>query len=193
MVQQPLAYNRIARGGCGDRASTGRNGEDATLDEVRYTPIGVIRSPFAETAGMPIQAAAAEGIRGSVELYPGYREGLRDVEGFSHLILLYHLHLIEGRGLSGLTVKPFMDNEPRGVFATRSPRRPNPIGLSVVRLVGIRGHALSVEDVDVVDGTPLLDIKPYVPAFDDREGARIGWFAGKIGRIRGARADDRFC
>ncbi len=138
---------------------------------------------------MPIQAVAAKGVAGRVELAPEYGGGLRDVEGFSHLILVYHLHL--SRGFTP-TVTPFLDDEPRGVFATRSPRRPNPIGLSTVRLVRVEGHTLYVEDVDVVDGTPLLDIKPYVPQFDDREGARIGWFEENVDLVHSVRADHRF-
>lgn len=138
---------------------------------------------------MPIQAVAARGVAGRVELAPEYSGGLRDVEGFSHLILVHHLHL--SRSFAP-TVTPFLDNEPRGVFATRSPRRPNPIGLSTVRLVRVEGHTLYVEDVDVVDGTPLLDIKPYVPQFDDREGARIGWFEGKVDRVHSVRSGHRF-
>ncbi len=137
---------------------------------------------------MPIQAVAAAGVAGTVEVFPEYVAGLRDVEGFSHLTLLYHLHLV---GEPGLVVRPFLDTEPRGVFATRSPRRPNAIGLSTVRLVRVEDQVLHVEDLDVVDGTPLLDIKPYVPAFDDRAGTRIGWFEGKTSRVHEVRADDR--
>lgn len=111
------------------------------------------------------------------------------MKGFSHLILVYHLHL--SRGFTP-TVTPFLDDEPRGVFATRSPRRPNPIGLSTVRLVRVEDHTLYVEDVDVVDGTPLLDIKPYVPQFDDRVGARIGWLEENVDRVHSVRADHRF-
>ena len=148
----------------------------------------MIHTPFDKTAGMPIQAVAARGVAGTVEVFPEYEEGLRDVGGFSHLTLLYHLHLA---GEPGLTVRPFLDTEPHGVFATRSPRRPNAIGLSTVRLVRVEGRTLHVEDVDVTDGTPLLDIKPYVPAFDDRNGARIGWFEGKVERVNEVRADDR--
>jgi tRNA-Thr(GGU) m(6)t(6)A37 methyltransferase TsaA len=156
---------------------------------VRYAPIGVIRSPFADTTGMPVQSVAAGGVDGSVEVFPEYGEGLKDMDGFSHVILLYHMHRIAD---SSLTVRPFLDKERRGVFATRSPKRPNPIGVSVVRLIAIEGCTLRIEDVDVVDGTPLLDIKPYVPAFDDRAGARIGWFEGKAERVHEVRADDRF-
>jgi tRNA-Thr(GGU) m(6)t(6)A37 methyltransferase TsaA len=138
---------------------------------------------------MPIQSAAARGVPGRIELLPGLAEGTQDLDGFSHLWLIYHLHLVTG---SGLTVTPFLDDRPHGVFATRSPKRPNPIGLSVVRLVRVEGSTLQLEDVDVLDGTPLLDIKPYVPDFDVREAERIGWFTGKTHRVSAVRSDDRF-
>jgi tRNA-Thr(GGU) m(6)t(6)A37 methyltransferase TsaA len=138
---------------------------------------------------MPIQAVAAQGTAGWIELDPAYRAGLQDIEGFEYLILLYHLHLIEG---ASLTVTPFLDSQPHGIFATRSPKRPNPIGVSIVRLVRVEALNLHIEDVDVVDGTPLLDIKPYVPDFDVRATGRIGWFAKNIGQVKHVRADDRF-
>jgi len=159
------------------------------METVLYTPIGLIRSPFPEPKGAPIQPAGARGVAGRVELRPEFGRGLRDLEGFSHLILIYHFHLARGFDLE---VVPFLDQESRGLFATRAPRRPNPIGLSVVRLVRIQGSTLEVEDVDVVDGTPLLDLKPYVPGFDAPAGVRCGWLeerAGAAGRIR---ADERF-
>jgi tRNA-Thr(GGU) m(6)t(6)A37 methyltransferase TsaA len=154
-----------------------------------FRPIGVIRTPFNETEGMPIQATAAVGVPGRIELDPHLVEGLADLDGFSHLTLLYHLHLISG---PRLTVTPFLDDQPRGIFATRSPARPNPIGLSTVRLIAVSGSTIEIEDVDMVDGTPLLDIKPYVPAFDDRSDVRVGWFASRLGGLAAARADDRF-
>ncbi len=161
----------------------------STLEPVTFRPIGVIRTPFSDTEGMPIQAAASTGVAGRIELDPTLVEGLRDVEGFSHLILLYHLHRIAaGR----LTVTPFLDDQPHGIFAARSPARPNAIGLSTVRLIAISGSTIDIEDVDMVDGTPLLDIKPYVPAFDDRADARVGWYTGRLGGLKDARADDRF-
>ena len=152
-------------------------------------PIGVIRSPFKEISGMPIQAKGAEGISGSVELDRKFADGLKDLEGFSHVILIYRFHLSEGYSLE---VKPFLDEHYHGVFATRAPRRPNPIGISIVRLVRVERHILHIEDVDVVDGTPLLDIKPYVPEFDVRPADRIGWFCGKAGLVKETRADGRF-
>lgn len=160
-----------------------------TLDPVAFTPIGVIRTPFAQPAGMPIQAAGAAGAPGTIELEPAYAEALADLDGFSHLVLLYHLHRITGWKPS---VVPFIDTVPHGLFATRSPARPNPIGLSTVRLVGIEGTTLRIADVDMLDGTPLLDIKPYVPQLDDRPNPRIGWYAGNVERVGEIRADERF-
>ena len=153
-----------------------------------YQSIGIIHSPFKETVGMPIQAVAAQGIQGTIELDPAYREGLKDIEGFSHLILLYHLHLASP---AKLTVIPFLDDQPHGIFATRAPRRPNPIGLSIVRLVKVNDNLLDIQDVDIADGTPLIDIKPYVPAFDERTDVRIGWFTKNIAHVHDVRADDR--
>ena len=156
---------------------------------IEYRPIGVIHSPFKDVRGTPIQPKAAEGARGVVEVYPEYAEGLKDLEGFSHVILLYHFHLVKGYKL---LVKPYMDDELRGVFATRAPARPNPIGISVVKLSKIEGNLLHVENLDVVDGTPLLDIKPYVPEFDSFNAERIGWLARRIHRLPRARDDGRF-
>ena len=145
-------------------------------------PIGVIRSPFMEPKGMPIQPAFSQAI-GRVEVLPEYAEGLQDLEGFSHVILIYALHRSEGYSLR---VKPFLDDVARGLFATRYPRRPNPIGLSTVRLLSRRDNVLEAEGIDVLDGTPLLDIKPYVPEFDSKADAHAGWYdtrpADKEGR-----------
>jgi tRNA (adenine37-N6)-methyltransferase len=156
---------------------------------ITFRPIGVIRTPFPSTAGMPIQATAAVGIPGWIELDPDLAAGLVDLEGFSHLILLYHLHRITA---PRLTVTPFLDDRPHGIFATRSPARPNPIGISTVRLIAIVGSTIEIEVVDMLDGTPLLDIKPYVPAFDDRDDARIGWFVNRLDRLPETLADGRF-
>ena len=160
-----------------------------SLEPVTFRPIGVIRTPFADPAGMPVQAVGATGVAGTIELDPAYTEGLADLDGFSHLTLLYHLHRIE---TVRLTLIPFLDDRPHGVFATRSPARPNPIGLSTVRLVGIEGSTMRIEDVDILDGTPLLDIKPYVPQLDDRADARIGWYLGRVDRVGEVKADKRF-
>jgi tRNA (adenine37-N6)-methyltransferase len=154
-----------------------------------YRPIGVVRSPFSTPAGMPIQTVAAAGVGGTIELDPTYADGLRDLAGFSHLILLTHLYLVQGYALD---VVPFLDDQSHGIFATRSPKRPNPIGFSIVRLIRIEQSTLSIEDLDVVDGTPVLDLKPYVPTFDVRETDRIGWFADRLERLHTTRADERF-
>jgi tRNA-Thr(GGU) m(6)t(6)A37 methyltransferase TsaA len=158
-------------------------------EPVTFRPIGIIRTPFVDTEGMPIQATAAVGVAGRIEIDAAFAEGLADLDGFSHLILVYHLHRMTA---ARLTVTPFLDDRPHGIFATRSPARPNPIGLSTVRLVAIAGSTLEIEDVDMVDGTPLLDIKPYVPAFDERHDVRVGWFTERLGGLPAARADDRF-
>ncbi|MEN6440069.1 MAG: tRNA (N6-threonylcarbamoyladenosine(37)-N6)-methyltransferase TrmO [Syntrophobacter sp.] len=160
------------------------------MNELVYDPIGLIRSPFKTAEGTPIQPIAAKGIRGLIELREEFLEGLKDLDGFSHVILVYHFHLSTG-GFK-LRVKPFLDNECHGVFATRAPRRPNPIGISIVRLIGIQGTHLIIEDVDVLDETPLLDIKPYVPLFDSRETEKIGWFSARVQDAEKSRADDRF-
>lgn len=156
---------------------------------IRFAPIGVIRSPFKEIENMPVQATAATGILGKVELASSFATGLRDIEGFSHIILLYHFHLSVGYSLE---VTPFLDDQVHGVFATRAPKRPNPIGISIVRLTAIEGNTLLIEDVDVVDGTPLLDIKPYVPEFDTRCAEKIGWLAGKADKAANIKSDNRF-
>jgi tRNA (adenine37-N6)-methyltransferase len=160
------------------------------MNAISYIPIEVIRSPFQTAAGMPVQAVAAKGVEGMIELDPTYQDGLQDLEGFSYLLLLYHFHLVHRS--ASLVVTPFLDDQPHGVFATRSPQRPNPIGLSVVRLVRVAGSQVYIEDIDVVDGTPLLDMKPYVPAFDVREATGIGWFAQRLDRLDHVRADQRF-
>ncbi len=157
--------------------------------EIKYRPIGVIHSPFRQIAGMPIQPAGAAGVKGYVEVFSEFSEGLKDLDGFSHVFLLYHLHKVQG---CRLTVTPFLDEEQRGVFATRAPSRPNPIGLSVVRLEGIEGDILRIEGVDVLDETPLLDIKPYIPEFDHHPADRVGWLASKKGRVQNQKSDRRF-
>ena len=159
------------------------------MEEIICRPIGIIRSPYKETEGTPIQTTGAKGVGGTAEIVSECAEGLRDLEGFSHIILIYHFHL--SRGYS-LTVKPFLDDTPRGVFATRAPKRPNAIGISVVRLVKIEGTTLYIEDVDIVDSTPLLDIKPYVPEFDAKEAERTGWLAGRAEKAAETDADERF-
>ncbi len=159
------------------------------MEEIAYRPIGTIHSPFTEPEEMPIQPCGAMGVSGTVELFEEYAAGLKDLDGFSHLILIYHCHLSEGFDLE---VKPFLDSAPRGVFATRAPRRPNSIGLSVVKLVSMSGRTLHIENADIIDGTPLLDIKPYVSTFDAVEEERIGWLSERVKNARDARSDERF-
>jgi tRNA-Thr(GGU) m(6)t(6)A37 methyltransferase TsaA len=150
------------------------------METLTLTPVGIIHSAHTEPARTPIQSVCAPGSAGRIEIFPEYEEALTDIEGFSHLHLIYWLHRTAEatNALSGarsLKVVPFLDDVPHGIFATRSPIRPNPIGLSVVRLIERRGPELMIEDVDVLDGTPLLDIKPYVEGFDLRLGSRGGW------------------
>jgi tRNA-Thr(GGU) m(6)t(6)A37 methyltransferase TsaA len=154
-----------------------------------YRPIGIIRSPYKDPAGMPIQPRGARGVRGTVEIYEEYRPGLSDLEGFSRIILIYPFHSSAGYSL---VVTPFLDTRPRGVFSTRAPRRPNSIGLSIVRLEVVRGGELVIGDVDILDGTPLFDVKPYVPAFDAYPDERSGWLSGCDERVAEARSDRRF-
>jgi tRNA-Thr(GGU) m(6)t(6)A37 methyltransferase TsaA len=161
-----------------------------TLSETfQYEPIGVIRTPFREIKGTPIQGVFAQGETGTVEIDARYEEGLRDIERFSHAFLLYAFHR---SALKSLTVVPFLDDAAHGVFATRAPCRPNAIGLSIVRILGRRGCRIEIADVDVLDRTPLLDIKPYVPRFDCRLDATSGWLTGRDSASPRERADDRF-
>lgn len=159
------------------------------MDEIRYKPIGIIHSPFKEPYGIPIQATRAQNIEGTVEIFPEYAEGLKDIDEFSHIILIYHFHL--SRGFS-LKVKPYLDDKLHGVFVTRAPSRPNPIGLSIVRLIRHEGERLYVQNVDIVDGTPLLDIKPYIPEFDLREVTKIGWLEKNVNKLSKAKGNGRF-
>jgi tRNA-Thr(GGU) m(6)t(6)A37 methyltransferase TsaA len=164
--------------------------ENRTRDRIMFTPIGTIRSRFTDPAGMPIQPAGAKGVQGTVVIEEKYREGLRDLEGFSRIILIYAFHRSDGYSLE---VIPFLDTVPHGVFATRAPKRPNAIGFSVVRLVAVDGSELMVEDVDILDGTPLLDIKPYVPAFDAFPDEKAGWFDRCPKDAAYVKSDRRFC
>jgi tRNA-Thr(GGU) m(6)t(6)A37 methyltransferase TsaA len=156
---------------------------------ITYEPIGTLYSPHKELVGMPIQPAGARGIAGRIEIASEFRKGLKDLDGFSHLLVIYHFHLVSGYQLE---VTPFLDSLKRGIFATRAPRRPNPIGVSVLQLKKIEGTTLHIEDVDILDGTPVLDIKPYIPEFDHPGETRVGWLASNQDRAQSTRADDRF-
>ena len=140
--------------------------------KIEYQPIGIVLSPFNKLEDIPDQPYFAKGTRGTVEVFPDFQGGLQDLDGFSHIILLCHFHLVEGYRLQ---VTPSGDTDLRGLFATRSPRRPNPIGISIVRLEGIEGNILSVSDLDLMNETPVLDIKPYVGEPDELEDVKTGW------------------
>ncbi|RKX54696.1 MAG: tRNA (N6-threonylcarbamoyladenosine(37)-N6)-methyltransferase TrmO [Thermotoga sp.] len=159
------------------------------MDEIKYRPIGVIHSPYRKIEGIPIQAASAKGIDGTVEVFPEYAEGLKDLDAFSHIILIYHFHLSKR---FKLMIKPYMDDKLRGVFATRAPSRPNSIGISIVHLIGIEKNVLHVRDIDIMNGTPLLDIKPYVPEFDMRKVEKTGWLERNVHKLPTSKDDGRF-
>ncbi len=158
-----------------------------------FVQIGTIRTPFTQATGTPIQGALSGDQDGEIIMMPAFMEGLQDLDGFSHLILIYAFHKLEGHKLK---VKPYLDTCERGIFATRSPCRPNPIGMTVVRLIGVDGGRLKVRGVDMLDGTPLLDIKPSVPLFDYSENVRCGWYEPHLKRLKKTEAvpvaDDRF-
>lgn len=156
---------------------------------IQLKSIGTIRTPFTKPEGMPIQPAGARDVPGQVILDRSYVEGLSDLDGFSHVILIYYFHRSRGYALR---VRPFMDDHERGLFSTRAPRRPNPIGLSVVRLVAIEDNILEIRGVDMLDGTPLLDIKPYVPKFDSVEALSTGWLEKIAEGSETMRSDRRF-
>ena len=160
------------------------------MTEIVFTPIGTVLSPFSDPRDMPIQPVGARGVRGTIELDPTYATGLKDLEGFSRIIVLYHFHRSNGYSLE---VVPFLDKATRGVFATRAPRRPNTIGITMLKLIAVDGATLTVEDVDILDGTPVLDIKPYVPEFDAYPDERAGWLTTRSESARTMRSDDRFC
>jgi tRNA (adenine37-N6)-methyltransferase len=157
--------------------------------KIEYQSVGIIHSPFQTTEGMPIQPSGAIGVQGTVEVLQEFSQGLKDLDGFSHIMLIYHFHRSTGYSL---LVTPFLDSVERGVFATRAPKRPNSIGISVVRLVRVDGSTLHIENIDILDGTPLLDIKPYVPEFDCHVTGRAGWLEEAKGRVQDLKADDRF-
>ena len=159
------------------------------MNKIIYKPIGVVHSPFKQPRGTPIQPSIIKGIKGEVEIFPEYIEGLQDINGFSHIILIYHFHLSKK---SSLKAKPFMDDKIHGIFAIRGPSRPNPIGISTVRLIKVDSNILHVENLDIIDGTPLLDIKPYVPEFDKAEATKIGWLQGNIDKLSKTKDDGRF-
>ena len=152
---------------------------------IKYRPIGYVISPFKETENMPVQPSGVVGIQGKIIIDSEFMDGLLDLEGFSHIYLLFHLHEVNDYEL---TVPPFLDANPHGVFATRSPNRPNPIGLSIVRLLSVEENVLIIENIDMLDGTPVLDIKPFVPVTETQNDVRIGWLTGKTHKINSIRS-----
>jgi len=141
-------------------------------EPITIKPIGIIHTPYKEPKGIPIQGKFEKGVRGTVRLFPEYQAGLKDIEGFSHVILIYHFNRSKEEKLTG---RPFLEDTEPGIFAIRSPHRPNHIGFSMVKLKSVKGNTITFTEVDILDGTPLLDIKPYVKHFDSRDKVKNGW------------------
>lgn len=158
---------------------------------IELESIGTINTEFKEIEGMPIQPTGAKGVKGTIVIKDKYVDGLKDLDGFSHIHLIYLLHKVERYKLE---VKPFMDTKTHGVFATRSPKRPNRIGMSVVKVNKVEGNTVFIENVDILDETPLLDIKPYVPQLyeDTIDELKIGWFETNHQKAKSQKSDDRF-
>ena len=161
------------------------------MSNIEFESIGEIHTPFKKLEGMPIQPIGAQGVKGEIHIKQKYLDGLKDIKHFSHLNLIYHLHKVKNYELE---VKPFLDTKTHGIFATRSPKRPNPIGLSVVQLDKVKNNILYVSNVDILDKTPIIDIKPYVPQLyqDTIENLKIGWFETKKDQAKTTNADSRF-
>jgi len=157
-------------------------------DKITFKPIGVISTPFKTKEGMPIQSIGAIGVEGKIEISHEYEQALDDLDGFSHIILLFYFHQTKE---TKLKVVPFLDDKLHGVFSTRAPSRPNPIGLSVVKLIQRKKNILFIENVDMIDGTPLIDIKPYIPEVDNINSEKIGWLEGKQSRFEKQLSDKR--
>ena len=157
--------------------------------KITFEPIGIIHSPFTKLEEMPIQPAGSRVTKGTLEVYPAYSQALQDLDGFSHLYAIYFFHKVNGWKP---IVMPFLDKSERGLFSTRAPKRPNPIGLSVLKIIEITDNKIQVQHIDILDGTPLLDIKPYVPQFDAAEDIRIGWLTKHIDQAETKKSDSRF-
>lgn len=156
---------------------------------ITFDPIGLIHSPFQTLEDMPIQPTSQASRPGVVEIFPQYAAGLQDLEGFSHIYLIYHLHRVTQ---AKLQVTPFLDTQPRGLFATRAPCRPNPIGLSLVELERVEATRLYIPRLDILDQTPLLDIKPFIPEFESWQQIRLGWVEQARGKVHTQQSDERF-
>lgn len=164
--------------------------EDMDNMEFRFRPIGILKTPYQSKSGVPIQGAFDPQSEGKAVIFGAYEAGLKDIEGFSHLIIIYVFHRSQGYEL---VCRPYMEDKLHGVFAIRAPRRPNPVGFTVVRLIKREGRVLYLSEVDMLDGTPILDIKPFCPKFDHRQDVRVGWMEDTF-RDAGHRkvSDDRF-
>ncbi len=156
---------------------------------IKMTQIGIIKTPFKELENMPIQPKGAKSVKGTVEIFAEYADGLLDIDGFSHLILLYQFHKSEKYKLQ---VMPFLEDVVHGVFATRAPKRPSQIGMSIVKLIKKKDNVLEIEGVDILDGTPLIDIKPFVPNFDAQENVKVGWLEKHHNKVHNHKSDGRF-
>ncbi len=157
-----------------------RRAPGKVIPNSRFKPIGIVHSPFKKKGDIDVRKYADphgfDPVRGELEMFKKYQDGLKDIEGFSHLIVIYHFH--KSRGYQ-LHTKPFLGNELRGVFSTRSPHRPNPLGLTVVRVLGRESNVLKVSGIDMLEGTPILDIKPYTSR-DQKSSIRLGWLEDQM-------------
>jgi tRNA-Thr(GGU) m(6)t(6)A37 methyltransferase TsaA len=160
-----------------------------SVTSIAMPVIGTIHSPFTDLKNMPIQPPGAQGVSGKLIIKDEYAEGLKDLDGFSHIYIFYHFHKTTK---TKLEVIPFMDKVPRGVFSTRTPMRPSRLGMSVIEVVSVDGNCVNVKGIDVLDGTPLIDIKPYILKFDYRADATSGWMQGSTDDVSNRRSDDRF-
>ena len=160
-----------------------------SLEPVTFHPIGIVHSPYKEKVGTPIQASFDDETQGTIEIFAPYQEGLEGIEGFSHIYVLY---VFDRAAEAKLKASPFLRDITVGVFAMRAPSRPNPIGLSILELKARERGLLRVVGLDILDKTPVLDIKPYVPKFDIREVTRLGWMEGAMEDPSRHRADARF-
>jgi tRNA-Thr(GGU) m(6)t(6)A37 methyltransferase TsaA len=158
------------------------------VEVVSYRPIGIIHSPFKENVGIPRQAVGASDIKGSIEIFDDFSEGLKDLDGFSHIVVIFDMHMVKAARLKAY---PPWDGRERGVFATRSPYRPNPIGVSVVCLESVNNNILNISGIDMADGSPVLDIKPYVPDLNPTKDVRIGWLTDNVEGMNKSKSGDR--
>jgi tRNA-Thr(GGU) m(6)t(6)A37 methyltransferase TsaA len=160
------------------------------MEYIELKPIGILRTPFESPDKMPIQPCSKGAASGTALVFPEYTDGLYHLDGFTHIILIYYLHRVKRQEL---IVTPFLDNTSHGVFATRAPVRPNPVGISIVRLEKIEDNILYLQGLDMINGTPLIDVKPYIPDFDSHPDAKAGWYDKIQKKPEGKYSDNRFC